>query len=668
MFKEGAGNLGLDGEVNSISLDGKIVINAGTLSLLSEYVLASTSDVVVTENAELALVSGDQAINALGGLGTIDLGDNTLDVNDGGEFEGIVEGNGTININGGDFSVTSNFMSESGSFEVNDQAMTKVTSDAMLAFPQVSVQSGGELEVAGDIVAAEQFVVEENATLDGSNGMVHTPTADIYGTVAGNAGITGSTTVYDTGRLAPGNSPGTLSFEDLNLLSGSMVSMEIEQNGLAGVDFNRINVAKNLFIENSANLEILKLSSELAAGEQVKIFNFGEGNINGYFGQISSDYANNLILNLATGTVASLGDVTNAEFVQAVSGDSSEVQILSDLTMPNTGNVTQYYGGNLVTALNTAYTNGTDTSAVFGQFSPRHYSALAEQSRALAVNSLSDLSFDGATEQHYVDVRFDDHTIDSQSNATWDKFKVSNHSLALSFVSQTQDYKIVTTMRSDNLQSISNALTSEGEGYTLGFAVTNPIGENGFTARYNIISTNHNYDTNRKTLNGIAEVDNVVAKTQLFGIGVGYQNNFDGYKFNASIDHLYYSTVVNGFTESNPDSVLDALTVSKSTDKDSLRVVRFGLVKNLTNDLRMGVKVGHYKFANDSSPVLARVAVEDIDFMDTHSGIGNGLYDVQFEMQYQVHNSFHLGLSLESLDNKFAQDFDSFSLNMSYTF
>ena len=666
-FKEGDSVLALDGPENAVNITGKIFINEGTLSLASENVLAGTSDVFIAGVATLALDVGDQAIDELSGAGTIDLGDNMLAVNDGGEFEGSVQGAGTIDIQGGDFSVTDNFSSTDGTFEVNDSATTVVTASANLEFPTVTVKEGGELNVAGNIVASDILTVESGANLHGMGGEIITETAMVEGTVTGNLDIEGNTTVEAGGEIAPGTSPGTFETTNLNLMNDSLISMEIVRGGEAGLDFDQIIVEDQLVIANDAQFDIIKLGEELEMGEKAQVLRFDQGNVTGFFGNLNSNYDKDVIFNLATGTVVGLGDASHAEFVAAATSDADQVKMLDMLSMPNAGNVTQYYGGHLVPSLIDAVAAGESTEAVIGKFSPKGFIALSEQSRVMAVNALPTLTM-GGPKGKYFNVVFNDQTLESQSEAMWDKFEANSGSLAVEYVNNNRDYQLSVRISSDNVDTQSEALITDGSGASIGIAYSHLFQDTNFSTRFMSSSVFHNYDTQRTTLNGIATAKRIESNTFIIGVGLGYHNSSDNFDFSATLDQFKYDIDVDSFIEENNTSILSSLNVHGQSDEGDLTIVNFGISAEVTNNLNLSVDAGYMYFDNRSDVIKANVNGETAIFTDGHEGLGNGLFTVGIKASYQVKDSIRIDLAANSVNNQFAGSFNNYQINFRSAF
>jgi len=108
---------------------------------------------------------------------------------------------------------------------------------------------GGDLTYSGNtIAAAGTLVIDGNST---SSGTVEVQSG---ATLSGTGSIAGATTILAGGTLAPGRSPGVLSFGDNLSLAGTTV---IEINGPArGTDYDGVDVAGALAYGGSLDLQI----------------------------------------------------------------------------------------------------------------------------------------------------------------------------------------------------------------------------------------------------------------------------------------------------------------------------------------------------------------------------------------------------------------------------
>ena len=120
--------------------------------------------------------------------------------------------------------------------------------------------SGGEVILTGTITAGGAMVVNNGALL-ADNGMINAASLRVDGTLRGTGTITAPTTV--NGRLAPGNSPGTLTFAaPVTLAPGAITEFDIDGTGtgIGAGNYSRVLVtgAGNSFTANGTLLPLLR--------------------------------------------------------------------------------------------------------------------------------------------------------------------------------------------------------------------------------------------------------------------------------------------------------------------------------------------------------------------------------------------------------------------------
>ncbi|MDP1580415.1 MAG: autotransporter-associated beta strand repeat-containing protein [Candidatus Didemnitutus sp.] len=233
LTKNGTNPLTLNGANN---FTGGTIINAGTLTGD-----VAGGDLQVVTDATYSLGNADRAVAALSGAGNVSLGSQTLTVGSAANstFSGAIAGSGALNKVGGGVLTLSGTNTYTGATTV----------------------SAGMLIINGSTASGSAVTVASGGTLSGS------------GTVGG------ATTVQSGGILAPGNSPGLMTFSDgLTLDNGSITNFEI--NGTTrGTTYDAINLTSGLMtyggtfnlsfgdaIANGSVLSLFALSGSGSAG------------------------------------------------------------------------------------------------------------------------------------------------------------------------------------------------------------------------------------------------------------------------------------------------------------------------------------------------------------------------------------------------------------------
>lgn len=130
----------------------------------------------------------------------------------------------------------------------NTAVLTGVLSDAVPGAPGKLIIGnsgvGGSVTFAGDSTYTGLTTIEDGATL-AVDGSIASPIL-VQGTLRGTGKIRGATTVQSGGTLAPGNSPGTLTFTaPVTMAPGSWLSLDIDGTGTGNGpgNFSRVVVA-----------------------------------------------------------------------------------------------------------------------------------------------------------------------------------------------------------------------------------------------------------------------------------------------------------------------------------------------------------------------------------------------------------------------------------------
>ncbi len=260
LAKSGPGNLILSG-MNSYT--GATLVTGGALRLGVNDSLPSTTAVTVSSGASFDLAGYTQSIGSLSGSGNVALGAGQLDVGSdhssttfSGDLSGVggrltKTGTGTLTLSG-----TNTY---TGGTTVNAGTLTAGSTGA---FGSGSVQvNGGTLDLGGHAVnnpldvhggtltglanyagtqtlsAAMTYsgtvggalIVASGGTLN-TTGAIYTGTTIVQsnGQLSGSGRIEGLTTLQSGAHLAPGNSPGTLTFTGgLTLNTGSILDFEL---------------------------------------------------------------------------------------------------------------------------------------------------------------------------------------------------------------------------------------------------------------------------------------------------------------------------------------------------------------------------------------------------------------------------------------------------------
>lgn len=259
LTKAGAGTLQLS--ANS-TYSGGTTVSAGTLTVDSEKNTALGSGAVTVSSGATLIIDRVSMSNGL-------------------------------TLNGGTLAGTNGF-GETWSGTIALAATSTINSSfSMLANNTISGTGGlnkagaGALTLSGTNTYSGATAVNEGSLV--VNGSTHTSSAFTIasgGTLAGSGTIGGATTIQSGGILAPGNSPGIMTFSNgLTLDSGSITNFEI--NGLTrGTDHDGINITSGLLTYGGTFN--LSFGDTIANGNSLSLFQqSGSGNT-GSFSSIAA--------------------------------------------------------------------------------------------------------------------------------------------------------------------------------------------------------------------------------------------------------------------------------------------------------------------------------------------------------------------------------------------
>ncbi len=244
----------MDGSLQ-VSVGSNLLVDNGTLTLGAGEALSLFGDASSSGRDRLTLLNAN--INA----GVISLGGGIISI--GGRKGDAAGAAGAFNVNSVNFSGTQNvelvfnhtntnylFGSaiNTGSFVVPG-TISHLAGDTIFASTAVASTFLGHLDISGGRVRINPgfngSAFGQNATASVRNG----------GTLGGSGSFSGSVAVTD-GTIAPGNSPGTLTLDNLSLTAASTLLFELgSPTGVAGVDSDLINVGSP-FVFADGNLTL----------------------------------------------------------------------------------------------------------------------------------------------------------------------------------------------------------------------------------------------------------------------------------------------------------------------------------------------------------------------------------------------------------------------------
>ena len=391
LLKYGNANLTLTGGVDSFS-PALLDIFAGQVIVANAGILNHALNVAVNSGAGLTL-QANQTIHNLTGAGSLNLGANNLTLANGGSFSGPIIGSGSVLVSSGQFTLNASSSSSSDTLVIDDATLNVISNATATT---TSIINGGVLHLGNGLS------IGANGSLQGT---LNTGTLNVNGgsSLTGNGTANGNVFVGGPsgGTIAPGNSPGVITVNNITFSNFSTAAMQID--GAAGPGavggYDRLNINGTITLLPGSTLAISKSSLpnsfSPALGQQIRLFAFAPGAVSGSFGSATATgYATNMIFNIDTGSVIGIGSNTSAQFEAAVATTPNEQALMNALRANTAGGVTQYFGGDLMGALTSAMASSSPTAiaTAFDRWSPEAYAGIVDQMKQSVLDNLSDNS------------------------------------------------------------------------------------------------------------------------------------------------------------------------------------------------------------------------------------------------------------------------------------
>ncbi|WP_159756898.1 autotransporter-associated beta strand repeat-containing protein [Sphingomonas sp. 8AM] len=664
--KLGAATLTLAGAVDSFAPTA-LAIEQGQLTVANAGLLDKALLVSIAAPAALTL-QADQTIRDLSGAGALNIGANTLTLSTGGNFTGKVNGTGRIALTSGALDLNTAGTVSSGTFAVQPGSTLNVSTTTTLATTTLSAVKS-TINLAGS-VAATTTTVTDNSTLHLGNGLAlgtagatagqltsTTTTVDGNSKISGNGSVSGTTLVggNSMGVIAPGNSPGILTFADLSFGNNAVAAMQIDGNAGAGVanGYDRIVVTGKLTLSGTSVLALDKSvpanSYELPLGTALQIFQFKPGSLSGSFGSVTkANFGQNLAFNLSNGTVIGMGSYTPQTLSDATALTASQKNALAAMLVKTTGGVPQYYGGNLLQSLAAGVTAGRDaTQASFARWSPDAYAGIGDGMRASMIDGLVEVSdYDALTpgksaftggihggqlrgldKEGYAHNRFRD--VAYQIGVSHD---LSVLRANLSYAHSEGGF------RSTNMDAKLN-------GNQIALGVSAPLtGDQALRLIGRVAYGDYTSSGTRGVIGGSARFRSVDANSFVYGGGFGYYQHFGRTVLSGTAEVLGINQRVDGFTETG-DAGLDLFRIQRQRRDSGIGRLNAQLGYSVTPNALTFVKVGYvHEFKDGLTPITAEGAIDPITVTMTNPGLARDRVNAGVGAQFDVGQGVRIGL------------------------
>lgn len=641
--KLGGATLTLAGAVDSFAPTA-LSIEQGQLTVANAGLLDKALVVSVAAPATLTL-QADQTIRDLTGAGALNIGANTLTLATGGNFTGKVNGTGRIALTSGVLDLNTAGTVASGTFAVQPGSTLNVGTTTKLDTTTLSAASS-TINLAGSATATNTTVTD-NSTLHLGNGLAlnvagatagqltsKTTVVNGNSTLSGNGSVSGSTVVggASKGVIAPGNSPGVLTFADLSFGDNAVAAMQIDGNAGAGVagGYDRIVVTGKLALSGTSVLALDKSvpanSYELPLGTAIQIFQFRPGSISGSFGSVTkANFGQNLAFNLSNGTVIGMGSYTPQALSDATTVTASQKDALSEMLVKTTGGVAQYYGGNLIQSLAANVTGGRDaTQAVFARWSPDAYAGISDGMRASMIDGLTEVndyqSLTPGKSAMTGDIRGGALRGLEREGYAHNRFRDTSYRIGVSHDVSVLRANVSYEHSEGGFRSTN--MNAKLNGDRFGLDVSAPLtGNQALRLTGRVAYGTYQADGTRNVIGGVARFGGVDANSFVYGGGLGYYQAFGRTVVSGSAEVLGINQTVDAFAESG-EAGLDLFNIRRQRRDGAISRLNAQLGYSVTSNALTFVKVGYvHEFKDGLTPITADGAIDPISVTMTNPGL-----------------------------------------------
>ncbi|MBN8847439.1 MAG: phosphonate ABC transporter, permease protein PhnE, partial [Sphingomonas sp.] len=585
VVKTGSGTLTLNGAAGSFA-PASLTIQQGTVAATTQNNLASTLTVNIQHDGALSL-GADQAITTLFGNGSLNLGTNVLTLSAGGTFSGQIGGSGTVNLQSGTFTLNNNGTSQSQNFTVNPDSVLNIAQGSTVATNLLQV-SHATLNLMGSVnTTTARFdgaIVQLGNGVDldqsgATKGSITATTTYVMGgsILRGNGSVTGQTIVggQSAGTIAPGNSPGIMTFGDLKFTSNSVAAMQIDGPGAAGVagGHDLIHVTGTLTLDGSSVLALQKSlpasNYQIPLGTAVQIFDYAPGHVVGHFGSVTkTGHTPNLIFNLSDGTVVSLGNNTLANLASATA-NANLAAALGAMVVSTNGDVPQYYGGSLLAPLLSSYGAGgaQAMNATFNRWAPGGYANMASQMQTVTLQSLPEFGGYKHLAAGQIIATGDIHSeqIETQSTNATPASRLRNTSFNVGFSGDLRFARVNLTYGHNTGNFGNDYIRGDIKGDIFAAGLSVPLSrDQALRLTGRLVYGRYDTDSTRQTLAGTAKANGVKGDSWAYGGGLEYHKETGRLIYNGELEYLALHRVTDGFTETGTNNPLNLFAIDRS--------------------------------------------------------------------------------------------------------
>ncbi|WP_404711769.1 autotransporter-associated beta strand repeat-containing protein [Sphingomonas sp. MMS24-J13] len=665
LVKTGAATLTLSGGNDSIA-PAALAINQGGVTVQQAGALDNALSVNVATGGTLTLLS-DQTIRDLGGNGTLSIATNNLTLNNGGTFTGAITGTGSVKVASGTFTFNG-----AGTSSVNSLA---VSGSTVNVGPNTTINTQ-TLSVANGLLNLQGTVVANSTTIT-NNGVLHlgngidvgqagaglgtlnsgTTLINGGGMLTGNGTVTGNTTVGGTsgGTIAPGNSPGVMTFTNLTYGNQGVAAMQIDGANGAGVAGGNdlVIVSGTLTLQAGSTLAISKSSStngyELPLGKGIQLFRYGLGRVNGAFGSVTkTGFTGNLAFNLSNGTIYGLGSYTPDAFAAAVSTTATGAAAMKATFVTNAGGVAQYYGGNLIGAVSTALGSGpAAVTEVLKRWSPDAYAGILDEARSATLNNLPEIG--GYTQLQpgrvFATGSVEHDRIDGRQEVGYSQNKFHNTGFSLGFAGDLRFAEVSVSYTRHTGGFNGDAIQAKVNGNQFGAGVSVPVtADQALRLVARGVYGDFTAHGSRGVIGGTANFGDVRSHVYTYGGGFEYARQSNRIWIDASAEILGVHQTLGSFTEtaSTPGG-LDLFGVRRTTENRTVAKLDGKLGYALTPMVTAYVKAGYlHEFGGANTAIVADGAIDPITVTVDNPGLAKDRANAGLGLQVNLSQKLQL--------------------------
>ncbi|HZV09199.1 MAG TPA: autotransporter outer membrane beta-barrel domain-containing protein, partial [Novosphingobium sp.] len=482
--------------------------------------------------------------------------------------------------------------------------------------------------------------------------------------ITGNGSISG--TVYvggaSAGIVAPGNSPGILSFDNITFGNNSTAEMQVDGTAGAGVTGGNdlIEVSGQLTLTGSSTLAISKSVSNsfaLSLGEQIQLFKFSAGKVKGYFGSVTlSDYSGSALYNVATGTLIGLGSYTPASFKAAVSTTANQAAIMKALMVNDAGGVPQYYGGNLMSYVTSALaSNPASVAGVFARWSPEAYAGIMDQMKFSMLDNLPELGgYDKLTPgRTYATGSFNRGGLKGEGQTGYAQNNLRDDGYNVGIAHQFGFGQLTLSYGHSDGNFYGTYIASRTRGNQVGLGISAPVAlGQALRVTGRLAYGDYNSHGTRSTNSGTADFAGVKSNIFVYGAGLEYLKQAGQIRVDTTAEFLGMHERMSGFTEYGAADTLDQMSVERSTHEAYL--ARLGATVGYTVSPLVEVYAkGTYdhEFGHQMTDITAHVAVEDTAFTVANTGLARDRVSAGGGVKFNLTSRLQLNLDASAGTN-----------------